>query len=181
MRMRSGFRQEFFVLTLVLALAGWQRFAVAEEHEDADVFVVDGEILVVHIDYFDRGASQTVYHLRDRRTGTVYELRFERRAPPALRTGDKVTITGRGLGSKIWVQDIAPRLQEEGAEESQAEAPAMVETETGFARRAILMIVNMATVPGYYGEATAQTGATEMFTGSFSVNISIAWADSAGK
>ncbi|MHA1153804.1 MAG: reprolysin-like metallopeptidase, partial [Alphaproteobacteria bacterium] len=166
----SIFRRGLFVLAVVLGLAGWQGLAIADEHEGAPPVALEGEILVVHIDYFDRGKSETVYHLRDRNSGTVYELRFERRAPQSLRSGDNVTVTGRGLGSKIWVQDIAPGLQQDWAEESQVEEPAEAESPAAFERRAILMIINMATAPDYYTEATALTGAAEMFTGSFSVN-----------
>ncbi len=167
---RSIFRQGLFVLAAVLGLAGGEGLAIAEEHEDAPAVALEGEVLVVHIDYFDRGKSETVYHLRERQTGTVYELRFERRAPQSLRTGDRVSVTGRGLGAKIWVQDIAPGLQQDGAEESQVEEPTGAELSSATERRAILMIINMTTAPGYYTETTAQTGAAEMFTGSFSVD-----------
>jgi hypothetical protein len=167
---KSIFRQGLFVLAAVLGLAGWVGLAIAEEHEGTPAVALEGEILVVHIDYFERGKSEFVYHLRERETGTVYELQFERAAPQSLRTGDKVSVTGRGLGAKVWVQDIAPGLQQDGAEESQAEEPTAAESPSAIERRAILMIVNMATAPDYYTETTAQTGAAEMFTGSFSVD-----------
>jgi hypothetical protein len=61
---RSIFRQGLFVLATVLGLAGWVGLAIAEEHEGAPAIALEGEILVVHIDYFDRGKSETVYHLR---------------------------------------------------------------------------------------------------------------------
>ncbi len=147
MSKRSIFRRGLFVLAAVLGLAGWEGLAIAEEHEGAPAVALEGEILVVHIDYFDRGKSETVYHLRERQTGTVYELRFERRAPQSLRTGDKVSVTGRGLGPKIWVQDIAPGLQQDGTEESQVEESTVAESATAFERRAILMIINMTTRP----------------------------------
>ena len=167
---KSIFRQGLFVLAAVLGLTGWDGLAIADEHEGAPAVALEGEILVVHIDYFERGKSEFVYHLRERETGTVYELQFERAAPQSLRTGDKVSVTGRGLGAKVWVQDIAPGLQQDGAEESQAEEPTAAESPSAIERRAILMIVNMATAPDYYTETTAQTGAAEMFTGSFSVD-----------
>ena len=119
-------------MAAVLGLAGWVGLAIAEEHEGAPAIALEGEILVVHIDYFERGKSEIVYHLRERQTGTVYELRFERAAPQSLRTGDKVSVTGRGLGPKVWVQDIAPGLQQDGAEESQVEEPTAAESPSAY-------------------------------------------------
>ena len=43
---------------------------------------------------FERGRSETFYVLRERATGEVYNLRFERTPPAGLLTGSAVTISG---------------------------------------------------------------------------------------
>ncbi len=142
--------------------------AVAAEHHNVPSTTVEGEVTVVHIDYFEQGRSITAYYLRDLASGTVYELKFERDPPGTLRTGAKVTVRGRAVGRKLWVGEIAAGVEQDGGAAIQPQ-------EAGIAaaageRRTLLMVINMTTAPGYYGEATAQEGAGVLFTDGYSVD-----------
>ena len=64
--------------------------AVAAEHQNVPVIMVQGEVTVVHIDYFEQGRSKTSYYLRDLASNTVFQLQFERQPPATLKTGDKL-------------------------------------------------------------------------------------------
>ncbi len=93
-RLRPGLA----VLLAVLLLAPWSQRAGASEHENSPAMTAEGELRVVHIDHFDRGRSETAYLLRDLASGDTFELKFERRPPRLLRTGDRVSIRGRAVG-----------------------------------------------------------------------------------
>lgn len=142
--------------------------AVASEHHDVPVIMVQGEVTVVHIDYFEQGRSRTAYYLRDLASGTVYELKFERTPPRTLQSDDKVTARGRAVGRKLWVTEIAAGVEPDGGASTET-----AESEVAAAanqHRAVLMVVNMSTSPGYYTKATGDTGAGVLFTDSYSVN-----------
>ncbi len=142
--------------------------AAASEHHDVPVIMVEGEVTVVHIDYFEQGRSRTAYYLRDLASGTVYELKFERTPPATLRSDDKVTARGRAVGRKLWVTEIAAGIEAEGGastETAEGEVAAAASQ-----HRAVLMVLNMSSSPGYYTNATGDTGAGVLFTDSYSVN-----------
>ncbi len=142
--------------------------AVAAEHHNVPVIMVQGEVTVVHIDYFEQGRSRTAYYLRDLASGTVYELKFERDPPRTLQSGAKITARGRAVGRKLWVGEIAAGVEQDGGaptETAESEVAAAANQ-----HRAVLMVLNMSTSPGYYTKATGDTGAGVLFTDSYSVN-----------
>ncbi|MCH8098723.1 MAG: hypothetical protein IID53_16845 [Proteobacteria bacterium] len=143
--------------------------AVAAEHQNVPVIMVQGEVTVVHIDYFEQGRSKTSYYLRDLASNTVFQLQFERQPPATLKTGDKVTVRGRAVGRKLWVGEIASGVQQDGGAAEQTQEAGTVAAAAG-ERRALLMVINMTTAPGYYGETTAQEGAGALFTDGYSVD-----------
>ncbi len=142
--------------------------AVAAEHHNVPVTTVEGEVTVVHIDYFDQGRSKTAYFLHDPASQQVFELEFERDPPKSLKSGAKVTVRGRAVGRKLWVAEIGAGVEQDGG----AQTPT-AESEVAAAanqHRAVLMVLNMTTSPGYYTGTTADTGASVLFTASDSVN-----------
>ena len=85
-----------------------------------------------------------------------------------MRSGDKVTVRGGAVGRNLWVTEIAAGLEPDGgAGEPAVESEAVAAAEQ---RRAILMVLNMSTSPGYYTESTADDGAGVMFTDPYSVD-----------
>ena len=161
-RLRPGLA----VLLAALLLAPGSQRAGAAEHEGAPAMTAEGELRIVHIDHFDRGRSDTAYLLRDLASGDIFELKFERRAPRLLRTGDRVSVRGRAVGRQLWVTEIVAGLDQEGTGE-----PA--ETQAAAAagqRRAVLLVLNMPTGPGYHTQTTANQAAGKMFTDAFSVD-----------
>ncbi len=158
-------------LTVVAAFVAHLALAqpsAASEHLGAPAIAVEGEVLIVHIDDFERDKSRFAYYLRDLASNTVFRLRFERQPPGTLRTGDKVTVRGRAVGRKLWVGEIAAGVEQDGGAAIQPQ-------EAGIAaaageRRTLLMVINMTTAPGYYGETTAQEGAGVLFTDGYSVD-----------
>jgi hypothetical protein len=142
--------------------------AVAAEHHNAPAITLEGEVTVVHIDYFEQGQSKVAYYLRDLASQEVFELEFERKPPKSLKTGTKITVKGRAVGRKLWVGEIAAGVESDGG----AGTPTAETTvaEAANQRRTVLMVLNMSTSPGYYTEATADTGAGALFTASDSVN-----------
>ncbi len=163
---RSNFRRGLFVLAAVLGLAGWQGLAIAEEHEGAPAVVLEGEILVVHVDYFDRGRSETAYLLRDLASGDTFELKFERRPPRLLRTGNRINVRGRAVGRKLWVTEIVAGLDQEATGE-----PAETQAAAAAGQRsALLLVLNMPGDPNYFGQATVDSATGKMFTDGFSVD-----------
>jgi hypothetical protein len=155
------------VAAFVVLLAVAQR-SVASEHHGAPAIAVEGEILIVHIDEFERDKSRLAYYLRDLASNTVFQLQFERKPPATLRTGNKVTVRGRAVGRKLWVGEIAAGVQQDGgtAEQPQDTGIAAAASE----RRTLLMVINMTTAPGYFDETTAQEGAGVLFTDGYSVD-----------
>jgi hypothetical protein len=123
------------VLLAALLLASGSQRAGASEHGNAPAMTAEGELRIVHIDHFDRGRSETAYLLRDTATGDTFELRFERRPPRLLRTGDRVSIRGRAVGRKLWVTEIVAGLDQEGTgEPAESEAAAAADSYHGQAR-----------------------------------------------
>ena len=99
----------------------------------------EGELRIVHIDHFDRGRSETAYLLRDLASGDIFELRFERRPPRLLRTGDRVSVRGRAVGRKLWVTEIVAGLDQEATGE-----PAETQAAAAAGQRsALLLVLNM--------------------------------------
>jgi hypothetical protein len=126
----------------------------------------EGEVRVLHIDHFERGRSETAYLLRDLASGETFELRFERRPPRLLRTGDRIHVRGRAVGRKLWVTEIVAGLDQEGTGE-----PAQNEIAPTAGQRSVLMMVlNMPGNPIYYSQATVDSAAAKMFGAGFSVD-----------
>ena len=152
-----------FIVPVILAYA-----ASAAEHHNAPGLAIDGEIRVVHIDEFERDRSRTVYFVRDSGSDRVYELKFERGAPRGLKTGQNVIIRGRAVGRALWVDDISTAgANGDGTGSDGGEVAGAATTGD---RRAILMVVNLDTAPGYYGDGTADAGGAKLFGATFSVN-----------
>ncbi len=161
-RLRTG----SFVLLAALLLAPGSQRAAASEHHDAPSLTAEGEVRVVHVDYFERGRSETAYLLRDLASGDTFELKFERRAPRLLRTGDRIHVRGRAVGRKLWVTEIVAGLDQEATGE-----PAQSEIAPTAGHRSVLMMVlNMPGNPSYYSQATVDSAIDNMFGPGFSVD-----------
>lgn len=161
MPQRSKFKK---LIVSVLAVFLFAAQVLAVEHSQAAQRLhLSGEVTVVHIDYFDQAGSKTIYYLHDSVSGSVIELAFERKPPRALRSGDKVTVRGRAVGRKLWVDEIITVKKPDGSVRGEV-VPAVSE------HRAILMVLNMASSPGRYTETTAVAGAGVLFTNPYSVN-----------
>jgi hypothetical protein len=154
------------VLLAALLLAPGSQRAGASEHEGAPAMTAEGEVRIVHVDYFERGRSETAYLLRDTVSGDTFELKFERRPPRLLRTGDRIGVRGRAVGRKLWVTEIVAGLDQEGTGEPAEPQAAAAADE----RRALLLVLNMPGDPNYYGQATVDSATGKMFTDGFSVD-----------
>ncbi len=160
-----------FLLIALIALHLPVGPSLAQRGERGTPITVTGELEVVHADDFERGRSETFYILRERATGEVFNLRFERTPPAGLLTGAVVTVRGftagvrRGFvprGLEILVTEIA------AGDESAIEAepvPAVTLEE----RKAVVFLVSLldAAVTDYY---TVGQVADNMFTGARSVD-----------
>ena len=130
----------------ILLVASMALPVSAARHHNAPAVEVNGTVTVIHIDEFDRNKSRTVFFLDEDDSGEMLELKFEGKPPKSLRTGAKVRIKGRAVGKELWVNEISSADQqgtEAGGDVTVAGAV------TAGQRRALLMVVNMSSSPGY--------------------------------
>lgn len=136
--------------------------------QEAAEATIEGEFLIVHIDY-KKGKSEFAYHVKDRNTGEIVELKFERKPPHGLHSGDKVTVHGKKLNRELWVQDVSGPQAE--TDESAAAAGADV-AGAAVQRKALYMVVNFnnASNPAYFSSADVATAANRIFYDAYSVD-----------
>src|SRR5882724_7313607 len=71
--------------------------------EDGTPATVTGELSVIQADDFERGRSEVLHFVHDKRSGQVWRLNFKGRLPPDLRSGSTVTVHGHARGDEIAV------------------------------------------------------------------------------
>jgi gametolysin peptidase M11/alpha-galactosidase-like protein len=64
---------------------------------------VTGVVSAIYADDFANQRSELVHMMRDERTGQSFQLHFEKQTPQDLRSGAKIKVVGRSLGSEIYV------------------------------------------------------------------------------
>jgi hypothetical protein len=101
---------------------------------------IEGEAEVIHGDDFVGSRSFVRYFVRSFATHELVELGFE--VPPALVTGQAVSVRGRQQGSVVWVKDVVPLADGGGGStggsgSGTATAPVLTE------RTAIAILINL--------------------------------------
>lgn len=89
----------FFLLLTPNSWAGNQE--IPPDREQEEEITVTGELTVLHIDDFDRGSAKVLYHLKDSRSGKVFNLLFRGEPSGKLRTGSVVRVRGKAKDEDI--------------------------------------------------------------------------------
>jgi hypothetical protein len=124
---------------------------------------VTGTLDVVAVDLIGFRGSRTDYFLREENSARVFELKFQRPAPAGLRSGHRVTASGRADGRQLWVETLSTDGSAASGGSNPGDAAALVE------KHAVVLIVDMldASASSRY---TASQIATNMYTGARSVD-----------
>lgn len=149
-------------------------WAIAEPPPDLPTVLIDGEVILIHIDEIILEESRMAYFLKLHGKDEVVEMIFDKRPPHSLRTGVKIRAKGKLAHKKVWVSEVA-FLDGESSTGGQSGA-SIAEATTG-SRRAIVMLLNMMNAPYSesniqpYGDQTVQQVGQDMFAlDQFSVN-----------
>ena len=169
--------KSFNLLTrlLLLTLLLISNVVTAAPPTGAPEVYVDGELMIVHIDYLPgKGKSKFVYHIKEQGTGEIHELEFEHKPPKNLRTGDKINIRGKQYGKKLWVLDIAGAQEPSSSTEPPTSSMESLVAEAATNYQALYMLVSMvdsANNPLYtFTESNRGAGENVMFNNSYSVD-----------
>src|SRR5580765_6571956 len=80
-----------------------ERRRFATDWKNGTPVTVTGVVTVFHADDFANGRATVAHMIRDERTGRSFQLRFENRAPGNIRSGARIRVAGRSLGSELNV------------------------------------------------------------------------------
>jgi uncharacterized membrane protein len=85
--------------------------------------MVTGELTVLSVDDFDRRSAKVLYHLKDSKSGKVFNLHFSGEPSVKLRSGSIVTVRGKAKGHDIYLMADTGGAQ---LQEVVSSAPAVV-------------------------------------------------------
>ena len=163
-RIRLFLEMCLFGIALSLGISGWA--GAVGPPADLPAVWVDGEVTLIHIDEIIPEQSRMAYFLKLRGREEIVEMLFEGLPPPGLRTGATVKAKGK-LGPKhLWVSEVTAVEGGESSDGTSTTAPAEAVTQD---RRALVMLLNMASAPYAennvqpYNSTTAQQAGQVMF------------------
>lgn len=135
-----------FVLSSGVSAFGQSNATFEQAYQTGTPITLSGTVSVSVSDDFAKRRSETVYALRDAKTGHAFTLRLER--PPArrLRGGAFVTVSGRAHGADVYVLADQTQLyaQTDGASASLTSLATTAEAAASGDQRTLVMLVNFA-------------------------------------
>jgi hypothetical protein len=108
---------------LLLTNHSWGSNQQTSSAEEGTEVMVTGELTVLSVDDFDRGSAEVLYHLKDSKSGKVFNLHFSGEPSVKLRTGSIVTVRGKAKGQDIYLMADTGGAQ---LQEVVSSAPAVV-------------------------------------------------------
>ncbi len=140
--------------------------AQAQETDVGNEAIIEGKVVILHVDEFERGKSRFVYFIEEKQTKDWLELDFPNKPPKGLKPEQKIKARGRAMGKKFQVEEIT--------EEPQTEPSTEIQENTiqgaGQSKNAIVMVVNMSTSPNYFDANTVTSVESTMFSASNSMD-----------
>jgi hypothetical protein len=94
----------FLIVGLIGVLSFLAFPAFATEASEEGPVTITGELVILHVDDFDKKSSKEFYQVKDAKTGETFELNFSEEPPGKLRTGSIVTVRGKAKGHTIYLQ-----------------------------------------------------------------------------
>jgi uncharacterized repeat protein (TIGR01451 family) len=92
----------------------------ANDDQTNEQITVTGVLTIIHGDDFANKRSRNFYHLKNQETGATFNLRFQKKVPPGLRSGSIVKVRGRAAGREIYLA-----LDEAGGESIDVMSPSI--------------------------------------------------------
>jgi hypothetical protein len=135
-----------FVLSSGIRAFGQPSTAFEQAYQTGTPITVRGALTVSVADDFAKRRSETVYAIRDVKSGRSFTLRLERAPARRLRSGAFVTVSGRAHGALLYVPATQTQLY---AQTESTSAPSASPATAGTAvvsgdQRTLVMLVNFS-------------------------------------
>ncbi len=136
-----------FVLSSGVSAFGQSNTTFEQAYRTGTPITLSGTVSVSVSDDFAKRRSETVYALRDAKTGHAFTLRLERPPTRRLRGGAFVTVSGRAHGADVYVLADQTQLyaQTDGASASLTSLATSVEAVVSGDQRTLVTLVNLPT------------------------------------
>jgi hypothetical protein len=137
----------FFALALPVQIAYAQR---PEDFQNAwrlgKPVTVSGELTVIYADDVENHHSRLIHLLRDDRSGQTFQVRFETNPKATLRSGSRVKVVGRSIGSEIFVAATQADLTTTLTANASAGLSSQTTALPGSEQRTLVMLANFQDV-----------------------------------
>jgi hypothetical protein len=101
---------------------------------------VTGPVTVIYSDDFVNRRSERLYWVKDRQTRQSYQIRFEKDPTTNLRTGSIIRISGRAVGSDLYV--LADQTESSGTGTFNTQTVVPAATSTSGDQRTLVIVAN---------------------------------------